>query len=402
MTKKIFLLLFFVLATFFLTTPINTYAEDCDPGKCNSDDAGCLENVQAACIKKIDELGKTKDTLANQIKILNSQYELTQLKITQTENSIKGLEQEINNLSVEIDKLNIQLNDLSQLFVYQTAQNYKNQRKAPLFFFLLNSKLNDFLQQNEYVSSVRQNNQENLIKMGTIKENYDIQKTAKTKKQQDMETLQKTLAAQKISLNSQKAAKDQLLAITKNDEKKYQKLLDDARSELAAISSILAGNGTETKVGSVSEGDRIASVISGASCSSSGTHLHFMVTKNGAVQNPFNYLKSIDHTNCSGSGCGDGGDPFNPSGNWNWPLSSRIIFNQGYGNTWAISNTWVRRVYSFHNGIDIAGSSDKVTTPISGTLYRGSYHIKSSNCNLRYVKVVGDNGLGTLNLHVNY
>jgi peptidoglycan hydrolase CwlO-like protein len=223
MTKKIFLLLFFVLATFFLTTPIK------------ADETEDLQNKISEYTQKLNELGASKNTLANQIKILTSQYELTQLKITQTENSIKGLEQEINNLSVEIDKLNIQLNDLSQLFVYQTAQNYKNQRKAPLFFFLLNSKLNDFLQQNEYVSSVRQNSQDNLIKMGTIKENYDIQKTAKTKKQQDMETLQKTLATQKISLNSQKVAKDQLLAITKNDEKKYQQLLTEAQNQLSAL-----------------------------------------------------------------------------------------------------------------------------------------------------------------------
>jgi len=241
MTKKIFCLLFFVLATFFIATPINTFAEDCNPSKCNSDDAGCLEGQKIICEQKVSELGTAKNTLANQIKILTSQYELTQLKITQTENSIKGLEQEINNLSVEIDKLNIQLNDLSQLFVYQTAQNYKNQRKAPLFFFLLNSKLNDFLQQNEYVSSVRQNNQENLIKMGTIKENYDIQKTAKTKKQQDMEILQKTLATQKNTLNSQKIAKDKLLSVTKNDEKYYQNLLISVQNKLASFNNSSVG-----------------------------------------------------------------------------------------------------------------------------------------------------------------
>jgi len=186
MTKKIFLLLFFVLATFFLTTPIK------------ADEKSDLENQQNEIIKKLNELSVAKNTLANQIKIITSQYELTQLKITQTENSIKGLEQEINNLSVEIDKLNIQLDDLSQLFIYQTSQNYKNQRKAPLFFFLLNSKLNDFLQQNEYVSSVRQNSQDNLIKIGTVKENYDIQKTAKTKNKHKTPKKDKRVSAKAI------------------------------------------------------------------------------------------------------------------------------------------------------------------------------------------------------------
>lgn len=258
MTKKIFCLLFFVLATFFLTTPF-VFAEDCDPSKCNSNDAGCLETQKTICEKKVSELGAAKNTLANQIKILTSQYELTQLKITQTENSIKSLEQEINNLSVEIDKLNVQLDDLSQLFIYQTAQNYKNQKKAPLFFFLLKANLNDFLQQNQYVSSVRQNNQENLIKMGTVKERYDIQKTAKTKKQQEMEDLQKTLASQKTTLNNQKSAKDKLLEITKNDEKEYQKRLLAVQSKLSSFASVGA-ECLSTPAGTGSDGNYFSQI----------------------------------------------------------------------------------------------------------------------------------------------
>jgi len=169
-----------------------------------------------------------------------------------------------------------------------------------------------------------------------------------------------------------------------------------ATAELNAINDIIAGKGSEIEVGYISESQRIASIIQGESCNSNGTHLHFIVSENGIAHNPFNYLSSINYENSSG------GDSFNPSGSWSWPISSRIQYNQGFGHTWAIKNTWVGRIYSFHNGIDINSSSSEIRAVKSGTLYRGSYR-GQNGCNLRYVRVAhSDSGLDTFYLHVNY
>jgi murein DD-endopeptidase MepM/ murein hydrolase activator NlpD len=71
---------------------------------------------------------------------------------------------------------------------------------------------------------------------------------------------------------------------------------------------------------------------------------------------------------------------------------------QGYGNTWAVKNTWVGRIYNFHNGIDIIGSSTEVKAVADGTLYRGSYSV---GCPLLYVKLAHkDSNITTLYLHV--
>ena len=146
----------------------------------------------------------------------------------------------------------------------------------------------------------------------------------------------------------------------------------------------------------------IASVRQGSFCNSSGSHLHFTVAQKGIALNPFNYLKGIDHDNCSGSGKCSEGDPFNPSGNWEWPLSPKIRMNQGFGSTWAVRNTWVGQIYSLHNGIDIIGSSSTVKAVTDGTLFRGSYG-GSGGCRLRYVRVEHkDSDLETYYLHVNY
>ena len=214
----------------------------------------------------------------------------------------------------------------------------------------------------------------------------------------DQEVLQNELEDQKKVLGSQKAAKDELLRLTKNDEKKYQDLLAQSKAEYEAIQAIIAGKGKETEVGKVSAGQKIASIIQGRSCNSFGTHLHFTVRKPGGVtENPFNYLKSgVAYEDNSG------GDPFSPAGSWDWPINPPIKFNQGYGsNTAAIRSRTVW--YGFHDGLDINSlSSSEVKAVGGGTLYRGSYLCKGGDA-LRYVRVDHDDSdIDTLYLHINY
>ena len=141
----------------------------------------------------------------------------------------------------------------------------------------------------------------------------------------------------------------------------------------------------------VKRGDVIAYVIQGASCNSSGTHLHFIVQEGGSVNNPFNYLSNVDFTNYTG------GDPWSPSGSWEWPIIPTIGFYQGYGETTCVKSGWCSSIYSFHNGIDIYGSSSEVKAVSDGTLYSGSY---SGGCTLPYAKLVHkDSNINTLYLH---
>lgn len=379
MLKKLLIFLLLVLIC-----PLNIFAQNTTE----------LENKVKEYEAEINRLEKEKDTLSNQIKIIDSQINLNTTKINQTENEIKTLEEEIQRLAVQIGELDINLNQLTTIFIQQINQNYRLLKQGPPIAFILFNDFNSFLQQKKYVTTLQKNSQETILKMEITRTNYDQQKTQKEQKQQELEALQKKLADQKRNLDNQKISKKNLLEITKNSEANYQKLLSQVRAELAAIEGILAGRGDETKVGVVEAGAKIASVIQGSSCNSSGTHLHFMVEKDNASQNPFNYLKSIDYFNDSG------GDPFNPTGSWNWPLNPKIDFNQGYGQTWAVRNTWVKRIYTFHNGIDISGSDTTVFATHRGILYRGSF---KGACTLKYVRVQEENSnLSTYYLHVNY
>jgi len=346
---------------------------------------------------------KKGESLAAEIARFDTQIALTSAQISQSEQKIAVLEEEIAGLVTKIDRLNISLDQVSAILVKRISKTYKTAKVDPLVLFFSSDSFSSFLNRWKYLKVIQLHDKRLLMAMEETKTNYEAQKSLKEKKQEELGQLKKILESQKKKLAEQKRDREYLLEITKQDEKRYQQLLAAAKAEFEALQAIMAGKGTETEVGHVNAKDKIAMVIPGASCNSSGEHLHFMVSENGGIKNPFNYLKSVEYENCSGSSCGSAdGDPFNPTGDGEWPLNPPIILRQGYGNTWAVNHTWVRRIYSFHNGIDIQGSSREVKAVKSGTLYRGSY-TGTAGCRLQYVKVKhDDSNLETYYIHVYY
>ncbi len=339
------------------------------------------------------EIGRLKSqaaTLANQISQFDAQINLTTVRISETEGKIAQL-------GGRIDQLEISLQTLTEAYLTRTVKSYKMSRLQDPYMILLSAPdLKTAVSNYHYLTKIQEADRDLLTRLESAQLSYEEEKV-------NQEDLQKQLEQQQQVLGTQKQAKATLLEGRKNEEKKYQQLLAPSKAEFEAIQAIIAGKGSEEEAGKVSQGQRIASVIQGPSCNSSGQHLHFIVSSNGIAQNPFSYLKSIDHTNCSGSNCGSSdGDPFNPSGSWDWPIAPKIKFTQGYGATWAVRNTWVGRVYSQHNGIDIDSPSSEVRSVKAGTLYRGSY-TGANGCRLRYVRVAHEEGgLDTLYLHINY
>jgi len=377
MVKKVTLLL--VLIALFLRT-----------GFLLAKTPGELEQEIATYEKELGRLNLQAATLANQIAQYDAQIKLTTLRIEE-------IGQRIDLIAGRISGLKDSVESLSAVHTQRVVEEYKYYRvDTPLLFFIFNGDLSAVLKHYTYLRRIQNEDAVILSRLTAAKDNYENQK-------KEQEKLYEQLKLQETSLANQKKAKANLLTITKNDEKKYQNLLASARAEFEAIQAIISGKGTETEVGDVSEGATIATIIQGASCNSSGSHLHFIVGVGDQVKNPFEYLSSVSVQNCSGSSCGSSdGDAFNPSGSWRWPISPTIKFMQGYGLTWGIKNSWVGRIYSFHNGIDINSSDPAVRAVKTGKLYRGSYG-GSVGCRLRYVRLDhADSDLETYYLHVNY
>lgn len=392
--KTIGFCLIFICTLHIAVSPIYSQTDD--------DKLKELNDRIAEYTQKIDEaLGKQK-TLASAIALITNQMNLTIAQIAKAEEQVKILEFEIEELSKKIIVLDRDLDETVQIMNVRVEETYKRMHMPSLYLLLVSNKFSQFFTHFNYIKSVQAHDKEVLYAMEQARLNYDAQKQLKEKKQEEAEKLRNYLQGQKKMLDQQKYAKQDLLNVTRNDEKKYQELLAQTRAEFESIQAIMAGRGDEEKAKDVKAGDVIASVISGSSCNSSGTHLHFTVSQKGTALNPFSYLKPADHDNCTGPGECSEGDPFNPSGSWEWPVPPKIRMNQGFGSTWAVRNTWVGQIYSMHNGIDIIGSSTTVRAVADGTMYRGSYG-GGGGCRLRYVRVEHkDSDLETYYLHVNY
>lgn len=382
--KNILILVTLLLATNF----IKVYGIECETGiNVSGRSASELSELQSKCREKLGALSQQRTTLSAQIQYMDTQIYLTNLQIQQTEQEIASTTHEIDILGSRIEGLDNSLDYVSKLLLNKIVQGYK-QREISLFSLLFDSEnADDLLAKIKYVKTTRDNNQRLLIQVQETKSNFEEQKSLREEKKQDLDNLVIQLDNQKADLDSQKAIKQRILAETQNSERVYQDLLAKAQAEYAAIQGIVAGAGTETQIREVKKGDVIASVISGASCNSTGSHLHFTVKEGDSVINPFNKLKNINYVSYTG-------DPWTPSGDWDWPLSSTIEFNQGYGVTSFVqAYGW----YPFHNGLDIFGSSYNVYAVADGTLYRGSYSV---GCTLPYTKLVHkDSNFTSLYLH---
>lgn len=386
-----FLVIFSFLLSLFFLPEKKVSAQNCS----NKDE--CQKLIQEY-EQKLVQVKQQKNTLSSQIDLMDTQISLTGVRILETENRVERTQKEIENLGGKIEGLNTSLDYVGKILLHKIVEDYKR-REVPSLTVLLDSEdASGLIKRYKYARTVQENDRRLALQVQQAKLNFEEQKDLREKKKVELEELKLTLDKQKISLDSQKLSKQQLLKVTQNDETTYQNLIARLKAENAAIQGIVAGAGTETPLRDVKKGDVIASVIGGSSCNSSGAHLHFIVQNGGAVVNPFGYLKAVGSENCSGSSCGSAdGDPFNPSGSWDWPIPPTIRMNQGYGETWAVRNTWVGSIYRFHNGIDITGSSYTVQAVADGKLYRGSYAV---GCALPYTKLVHtEGGLSTLYLH---
>lgn len=386
--KKITALLIALILTAVIVPKSLLFAIEC--GETIPTNSGELEEYIKNCKDKIDESQAQQKTLSATIAYLNSQINLTQAEIAKTESELEELAIEIADLSTKIESLDYSLDDLTKLFINRVQQSYK-QRTSDTFFSLVNSNgFADFFRKLEYLKRVRDHDREVLIALEKSRLDYDNQKTEKEEKQEEVERLQSQLEGQKTSLSQQKAAKDQLLQQTKNDEARYQQLLSQALAEKAAIEQALVSG---VEVGPVSQGDPIGLVgNSGYPGCSTGKHLHFEIRKSGSWVDPGQYLESHSvYDEDAGSNVSIG------SGSWPWPIQDPIRLTQRFGQT---PYSW-RYTYSggIHTGYDmVPDSSDVIRAPADGVLYESSQYCGSSIINIVYID--HGNDLISLYLHV--
>jgi peptidoglycan hydrolase CwlO-like protein len=392
LTKVLCSLLFLLLSGSYLANAQTPTASP-TPTTNKSTQLGELSKKIAELEGKVSELKSQKASLSSQISVMDNQIKLAEFRIAATEKQIMDLTLDIDAATKRVKNLESSLDNVSKVLINRIVATYQAGGVEPMHVIFSSNDISDLITRANYLKIVQAHDKKLMYNAQQARNDYEHQKNIFEDKKAKIEALKTQLEAYNKQLDEERKNKENLLAQTKGSEARYQALLAETKAEYEAIQGIVSGRGKEGEIGPVSEGSVIATVKVGASCNSSGTHLHFTVSRNGATENPFSYLKPIDHNN-------QAGDPFNPSGSWEWPMNPTIQFHQGYGNTSFASSG--ASFYSFHNGIDISGSSTVVKAVRAGTLFQGSY-TGQGGCRLQYVRVHHtDDGLDTFYLHVNY
>ncbi|GIW62354.1 MAG: hypothetical protein KatS3mg090_0180 [Patescibacteria group bacterium] len=202
-----------------------------------------LTEIIESCQQKLKTIKNQISTLSSQINFMNTQIYITKLKINQTQEDIQKTKEEINILETKIKDMDYNLTNLSKEFLLLTQEIYKIQSK-PLFVKLTTADdFSDLLRQYKYLKTKIDQNHQLMINIQRTKLNYQDQVELREKKQEELNKLEQLLKQQETSLQDQQKSKQQLLEITKNDEKTYQTLLDKAKQELASFRSFIQSVG---------------------------------------------------------------------------------------------------------------------------------------------------------------
>jgi peptidoglycan hydrolase CwlO-like protein len=342
--------------------------------------------------KQLDDAVNQEKTLKSELNKIDGQIKLTELKIEEAQFQITKLDKEIKDLNGRIDRLSGTVDQMTQLLLTRIVSTYKYSNYDTIDLLFSAHGFSDLLERLKYIQVIQANDKKVLYQLQATKQTYNDQKQDKQTRQAQQLAVKKQMEVLQTQLADQKKQKDELLRLTQNNEKIYQDKIRLAQQEQSAILGILAGAGSESKVGDVSKGENIGNMISGRSACSSGTQLHFEVHQDNSIKDPNDFLSN---TSFSYDGQDQGGS-ISPHGSWDWPLDPTIYVTQGFGMTpYAKAGAYNGGP---HTGIDMYSSSGLGIKAVkSGTLYRGG--IACGSGTLLYKKVDHHDGVSSYYLH---
>lgn len=182
---------------------------------------------------------KEANTLQRQIDVLNNQILKLQVKIAITDRQVAETKLEITDLEGQIFDTQEKINHKRQAIGELLSFLYERDQLSLLAVLLKNPQLSSFSSQTQQVQNLNKRLVGLLAELKSEKERLESDKTRLDQKKTELESLNQKQINQRISLSGSKASKDTLLAQTRGQEVKYQKLLSDVEKRKAEFFSEL-------------------------------------------------------------------------------------------------------------------------------------------------------------------
>ncbi len=200
--------------------------------------------------KKIDELEKAiaqkKEegrTISNQISVMDNQIRVTELRINATQAKINELEKDITVTKDKIGGLEDNIHTSVSTMLGRITATYTVGSINPFEILLTSDTLENFMKRLTYLKIVQAADKKNLYAAEQAKVTYAQEKEKLEQKQQETEDLRKKLDEYTSQIEGEKAQKKNLLDATKNDEKKYQQMLAQAKAQINSFKSFASFSG---------------------------------------------------------------------------------------------------------------------------------------------------------------
>ena len=205
-----------------------------------------LQNQINQYRENISGLQSQGKSLNREISLLDSKMKSTALEIKRTDLSIQQAEMEIGNKNTALEEAEKKLGREREIIAQSIRQIDERDEQGILEMILKNQKLSDLFEEVNSLRDIQESIQKSMAEIEILKVDLANDKEILEGKIEELGELKNLQQIQKKALVSQQEEKKNLLAQTKGQESDYQKLLQKASQDAAAIRNnlyLLEGSG---------------------------------------------------------------------------------------------------------------------------------------------------------------
>jgi len=188
-----------------------------------------------------NKLGNQKaqsQTLASEVAAYDSQIQNLESQIQATQTEMANLAAQIENLNKQIAEAEANLKIQKETLNEYLRVIYEESNTSTLELVASSDNFSDFVDKTEYLQTMQLKVKDMVEKIKKLKEELEQNKKSLVAQKDKVATLSKQQNLQKRAVDGQRAAKDNLLAISKGQESLYKQTLTDLYAQRAELSRI--------------------------------------------------------------------------------------------------------------------------------------------------------------------